>query len=185
MPRAVLVQHHPRQRTPLAPAPMRPLARRLGHQPFPLQVKLGPGVAPAKAVILHQMLMEVLDGETLVALAIERLHLLGPVDRNPLARRLAEPLVQKPRLALLIAPVAPAPKRPLAHPKQLRRLLLIQLRQFPAALDVQKHRHAHPLKGFRPAHPNPPKRARPTGQIVRYLNRTYRVLPTKIHQFLA
>ena len=35
-----------------------------------------------------------------------------------------------------------------------------------------------PLKGFRPAHPDPPKRAGLTGQIVRYLNRTYRVLPT-------
>jgi hypothetical protein len=45
-------------------------------------------------MILHQMLVEVLDGEALVALAIERLHLLRPVDRNPLARRLAEPLVQ-------------------------------------------------------------------------------------------
>jgi hypothetical protein len=29
-----------------------------------------------------------------------------------------------------------------------------------------------------PAHPDPPKRAGLTGQVVRYLNRTYRVLPT-------
>ena len=32
--RAVLMQHHPRQRPPLALAPMRPLARRLGNKPF-------------------------------------------------------------------------------------------------------------------------------------------------------
>jgi hypothetical protein len=94
MPRAVLMQHHPRQRTPLPLAPMRPLARRLVDEPFPLKVKLRPGVAPAEAMILHQMLVEVLDGEALVALAVERLHLLRPVGRNPLARRLAEPQVQ-------------------------------------------------------------------------------------------
>src|SRR6202167_5388436 len=41
-----------------------------------------------------------------------------------------------------------------------------------------KHRHAHSLFGFPPAHPNPPKRARTTGQVVRYLHRTYRLLPT-------
>jgi hypothetical protein len=45
------------------------------------------------------MLVEVLDGEALVALATEPLHLLGPVDRNPPARRLAEPAVQEPGLA--------------------------------------------------------------------------------------
>ena len=42
----------------------------------------------------REMLVKVLDGEALVALAIERLHLLGAVGRNLLARRLAEPLVQ-------------------------------------------------------------------------------------------
>ncbi|HWY81549.1 MAG TPA: hypothetical protein VNY10_06390, partial [Roseiarcus sp.] len=51
--------------------------------------------------------------------------------------------------------------------------------------NVQKHRHAHPLKGLRPAHPDPPKRAGPTGQIVRYLNRTYRLLPTVFLQLFA
>src|SRR5271169_4303119 len=115
------------------------------------------------------MLVEVLGPEARVALAIERLHLLLPVHRNSLARRLAKPPVQEASLALLIVPVAPAPKRPLAHPKQLRRLLLVQLRRFPTTPNIQKHRHAHPLKGFRPAHPNPPKRAQ------RY--RTDRALP--------
>jgi hypothetical protein len=39
-------------------------------------MQLGPGVAPPKAVILDQTLVAVLYGKTLVALAIELLHLL-------------------------------------------------------------------------------------------------------------
>jgi hypothetical protein len=38
-----------------------------------------PGVAPAEAVVLDEMLVEVLDRETLVALAVEPLNFLGPV----------------------------------------------------------------------------------------------------------
>ena len=135
--RAVLVQHHPRQRPPLALAPVRPLARRLPDHPHPLKMKLGPGVAPAEAVILHQMLVKVLDREALVALAIEPLHLLGPVDRNPLARRLAKPAVQEPGLALLLVAARPPPKRPLAHPQKLRRLFLVQLRRFPTVEKIK------------------------------------------------
>ena len=88
------MQHHARQRPPLALAPVCALARRLGHDARPLQMQLEPGVAPAKAVILDEMLVEVLDGETLVALAIEPLDLLGPVGRDPPPRRLVEPPVQ-------------------------------------------------------------------------------------------
>src|ERR1700677_3799845 len=69
----------------------------------------------------------------------------------------------------------PAAERPLAHPEQLRRLFLVELRRFPAVEKSQKHRHAHTLKGFCPAHPTPPKGAGLTGQFVRYLNRTYRL----------
>ena len=119
-----------------------------------------------------------LDREALIALAIEPLHFLGPVGRNPFARRLAEPAVDEARLALLLISPRPAPERPLAHPEQLGRLRLVELRRFPAAEKIQKHRHAHTLKSLRPAHPTPPKGAGLTGQIVRYLNRTYRVLAT-------
>src|SRR5579863_3196795 len=126
------------------------------------------------------MLVEMLDREALVALAIKPLDFLRPVRRNPPTRRLAKPTVQKPSLAFLFVPARPAPECPLAHPEQLGRLRLVQLRRFPAVENVQKHRHAHPLKGFRPAHPNPSKRAGPTGQFVRYLNRTYRLLRTAL-----
>jgi hypothetical protein len=78
------------------------------------------------------MLVEVLDGEALVALAVERLHLLRPIARNPLARRLAEPPVQQSRLALFLITARPSPKRPNVDPEQFGRLLLVQLRRLPA-----------------------------------------------------
>src|ERR1700691_1213770 len=114
------------------------------------------------------MLVEVLDRKTLVALAIEPLHLFRPIARNPLARRLAEPPVDEPGLAFVLVATRPTPECPLAHPERLRRLLLIELRRFPAVQKIQKHRHAHPLKGLRPAHPTPPKRGR-TYRTVRAL----------------
>ena len=96
------MQHHARQRPPLALAPMRPLARRLGHDAFPLQVQLRPSVAPAKTMVLHQVLVKMLDREALVALAIKPLHFLRPVRRDTPPRRLAKPTVQKPGLAVLL-----------------------------------------------------------------------------------
>ena len=137
MARADLVQHHPRQRPPLALAPMRFLARRHCHDARPLKVQLGPGVAPAEAMVLHQMLVEVLDREALVARAVKPLHLLRPIRRDPLARRLAEPPVDKAALALLLIGPPPAPEGPLAHPEQLGRLFRIELRRFPAVQKVQ------------------------------------------------
>jgi hypothetical protein len=47
--RAVLMQHHARQRPPLALPPMRPLARRLRHDARPLQMQLQPGVAMSRS----------------------------------------------------------------------------------------------------------------------------------------
>jgi hypothetical protein len=102
------------------------------------------------------MLMEMFDGEALVALAIERLHLFRPVDWNPLARRLAEPPINKTSLALLLVAACPSPERPLADAQKLCCFFLVQLRRFPPVEKLQKHNHAHPLKGFRPPHPNPP-----------------------------
>ena len=160
MARAVLVQHHPRQRPPFALPAVCPLARRLRNDASPLQMQLRPSVAPAEAVVLHQMLVEMLDREALVTLAIEPLHLLGAIGRDPLARRLAEPPVDKAGLAFLLVTARPAPERPLAHPEQLGRLLLTELRRFPAVEKIQKHRHAHPLKGLRPAHPTPLSKGR-------------------------
>ena len=82
------------------------------------------------------MLVEMLDREALVTLAIEPLHLLGAIGRDPLARRLAEPPVDKAGLAFLLVTARPAPERPLAHPEQLGRLLLTELRRFPAVEKI-------------------------------------------------
>jgi len=87
-------------------------------------------------VILNQALVEVLDRKTLVALAVKPFHLFRPIARDPLARRLAEPPVDEPGLAFVLVAARPAPECPLAHPEQLRRLLLIELRRFPAVQKI-------------------------------------------------
>ena len=48
------------------------------------------------------MLVEMLDRETLVALAVKPFHLFRPIARDPFARRLAEPPVDEPGLAFLL-----------------------------------------------------------------------------------
>ena len=82
------------------------------------------------------MLVEVLDREALVALAIEPLHFFRPIARDPFARRLAEPPVDEPGLAFVLVAARPAPECPLAHPERLRRLFLIELRRFPAVQKI-------------------------------------------------
>src|ERR1700683_3021095 len=96
------MQHHAPQRPPLALAPVSPLARRLRNNARPLKMQLEPGVAPTKAVILDEMLVEMLDREALIALAVEPLHFFRPVGRDPLAPRLAEPAVDEAGLALIL-----------------------------------------------------------------------------------
>lgn len=103
-------------------------------------------------VILNQMLMEMLGREALVAAAVQGFDLRLPVKRNPLARRLAKPAVKKARLAVLLITNRPAPERPLAHPQQLRRLQLTELRRLKAAKHAHELDHPHTLMGFRPAH---------------------------------
>ena len=95
------MQHHAWQRPPLALPAVGAFARRLRNNACPLQMQLQPGVAPAETMVLDEMLVEMLDREALVTLAVEPLHLLGPVRRDPLARRLAEPPVDEPGLAFL------------------------------------------------------------------------------------
>lgn len=99
-------------------------------------------------MILHQMFVKMLGREALVALPIQSLDLLLAVERNPLAGRLAEPPVQKARLAVILEARPPAPERPLADAKQVRRFQLIELRRLVAAQNVQKPQHTNTLKGF-------------------------------------
>ena len=78
-----------------------------------------------------------LGREAAVALAIQSLHLMLPINRNPLARRLAQPPIQKPGLAIVLETLTPTAKRPLVDSKQLRRFQLIELRRLVAAQYVQ------------------------------------------------
>ena len=74
-----------------------------GYAGLALQTRLADEhkTGETKAVVLDEMLVERLDREALIALAIEPLDFLRPVRRDPPARRLAEPPVKKPGLAIL------------------------------------------------------------------------------------
>ena len=128
-----------------------------------------------EAVVLHQMLVEVLDREPGMALAIERLDLL----RGPLVRSLAEPTVDKPVLGLLFVTSCPAPERPLPPPRAPPPPPGSALSIASGVEDCKTFPCATPERAsLRRIHP--PRKVRLTGQILRYLNRTYRVLATQV-----
>jgi hypothetical protein len=95
-----------------------------GNQASGLQAQLGPSVAERKAVVLAQLVVEVLGGEPAVARAVELEHLVHTVDRHPPGRGLAEPPVEQTRHAFALVPLAPAPEAPLAHAQDLGGLRL-------------------------------------------------------------
>jgi hypothetical protein len=61
------------------------------------------------------MLVEMLGREARVARAIQRLHLIAPIPRNPLARSLAKPTVKQTGLAFVLKPHTPATESPFPH----------------------------------------------------------------------
>jgi len=113
--------------------------------------------SPRQLVIAHQKLVEMPRGEPGIAAPIQMLDLLLAVHRHTLARYPAQPAVQQARLTLRLIPPAPAPERPLADPKQVHRLQLIELARLITVQDTLEPDHSHTLKGFRPAHPRPRK----------------------------
>ena len=124
MHRAVLVHQHPRHRPPRPFAPVRPAPRRRPHQAGILQGQAGHRVAELVAVPLDQLLVKVLHREAAVHLLVKR---PGPGQlalRRTTRRRLADPTIQQPILAILSKPVPPATERPLAHTQHLRRFQL-------------------------------------------------------------
>ena len=176
VPRAVLMQHHARQRPARALASMRPAPLGALQQTARMKKRLRPRVAPVEAMMFHEPFMKMLGREARIPLAIKRLHFRLTTRRNPLGRDLAEPTVPQSRLALVLETLPPPPKRPFAHTQKLRRLQLTELRRLPTTQYVLELDHPHTLMGFRPPHPTPSKGPMRTGQIVCYLNRTYPVL---------
>jgi hypothetical protein len=104
------MQHHSHHRPALPPAPMRAAARRLGQKTAVLKIGLRPGVAPRKAMPAHQMLMEVLGREAMIAFAVEPLDLRRRSVGNRAAGAPSKPPVDEPLLAVRLEPVAPAPQ---------------------------------------------------------------------------
>jgi hypothetical protein len=98
---------------------------RRAASPFPadlrLQKRFRPAVAPPEIVALQELLVKVLGREAVVALAIQSLYFLLPIHRNASARRLAQPAVQQAGLSVVLEAHAPASKRSLPDPEQLRR----------------------------------------------------------------
>jgi len=180
MARAVLMQEHAGQRPPRALLAVRPAALCLRDQAGRLQPELGPGVAAREAMVLAQLVVEVLGGEPAVALAVQAQHLLQLVDRHLFGRGLAEPSIQQAARTLVFVPVPPAAEGPLAHAQDLGGRGLAQPALLPAAVDVLELHPSQSLQHLRPPHPPLPAwRANPTGQIVCYEDRPYRVSATQ------
>ena len=116
-------------------------------------------------------------GETAVAGAIQGLDLLFPAQRHPLAGGFTKTAIQQPGLTAVFETLTPATECSFAHPQQLRSLLLTEFVRLVTTKHTPKPDHPHTLQRFRTAH-QALQRAKITGQIVCYLNRTYRVLLT-------
>jgi hypothetical protein len=85
----------------------------------------------------------------------------------------------KARLTVFLITPRPAPKRPLAHAEQLHRLRLIELGASQRLRRFKNTVMRAPGRASVQRIQTLPKGAGLTGQTVRYLNRTYRVLATK------
>jgi hypothetical protein len=142
MPRAILVQHHPRHRTawPL-PAVRRTLQRR-PHQPRGVQHALGPAVAERHPVLLNQTLVKVLHRPPHIPAPVKRQNRLHLVRRHPMRADLAQPPIQKSNQTLILIASALAPERSLRNPKPFRRFRLTQPPLGKTLVNLLKPLHA-------------------------------------------
>ena len=183
MARAVLVQHHAGQGTARPLAPVRPTPGRRAPAPMGLQAQPQPVVAALEAVIGHQLLVEVLGREVPVA-GVEQLQ--HPRPPRPPARaaprggpgggrrdrRLPPPRSGRAS-AGRCAPRHPEPPPPppgSSHPDGCARK---PPRTSSISVPVPAPSDASP--------PSMAWRRSKTGQIIWYINRTYRVLPTPFY----
>src|SRR5512132_1889150 len=120
------MQHHANHRPARPAAPVSTAPRRLGDEPAALQKGLGPGVAPGKAMPCLEVLVKMLGGETVIALAIEPLHFRGLAIGHRSSRSPSNTVVDQPLLAIFLKAPRPPPECPLTHPKYLCRLQLAQ-----------------------------------------------------------
>ncbi len=124
--RAVLVQHHGGQGAARPLAPVRASPRCRTFAPVGLERQADPVVAPREAVLIEQLLVEVLGREVPVARVEQLQNLHHRVHRHPVPRDLAQPAVIQTLRAFRLKATPPAPERSLAHPQDRRRLRLAQ-----------------------------------------------------------
>ncbi len=141
-PAAILVQHHAHARLPRPLAPVRTAPLRSLDQAGRVQLRLGPGVAPAKPVPLLKMLVKMLDVPAAIFGPVLVEHPFDLVDRHPLGRGLAQALVQQPGGPFFLVALPVAPKLPLRHPQNLPRVHCRQLPPLPTAQNVPELLHS-------------------------------------------
>jgi len=141
VPRAVLMQHHAAQRTPLALLAMRAALARRPHQTRHVQMQLGHRVAEPVVVPLQEVLVEMLHREVCVLVPVKPEHPLQLRRWRPLRRRPPQPSIGKTCLALLLIPLRPALEGAHVDAQHLRRLLLADLTPL---LPLKQTRKTHP-----------------------------------------
>lgn len=106
---------------------MRPAPRRRLDQAMTPQGQPNPVVAALEVVLGHQLLPEMLGREIRGARLEQRQNPRYLVDPGPARRNPTQaPVIKTCRILALIA-IAPAPKRPLRDPQDLRRLAMAQI----------------------------------------------------------
>src|ERR1019366_6974544 len=141
---AVDVQQQARQGPSFAPLAMHPTLAAFGHQTGALQGPLDPGVAPADAVLLPQLLVKMLHVQIEILFPVEPQHSLHLGQRDALGRRPAPPPVEQPVIAKLFVALMPAPHLPIADADDLGCLPPRDLlRQGPQNHFLYLHRPLH------------------------------------------
>jgi len=152
-PRTSLMQQHAAHRPARPLAAMGAAPRRRRHRPGLLQVEPGGGVAELVAVPLLELLVEVLDGEALVVLLIQRAHALELVLGRASGRGLADPAIDQAVRPLLLVALAPAAQCPLAHSERPRCLGMAQATLLPTFQQLLETHDPDPRQPLHPAHP--------------------------------
>ena len=152
--RGVLMQHHADHRPARPLLAVRRALRRRPHQARAMQMHLGHRVAQLVAVALHQLLMEVLHRELTIVRPVKPQHPLDLGLRRPPTRG-PKPTVGQASSSLVVQPVTPAPKRPVADPQHLRRRFLAKLTPLVSSQQVLEPHPSYALVDARPVHPHP------------------------------
>jgi hypothetical protein len=151
--RAVLVQQHAAHRPARPLAAMGAAPRRRRHRAGLLEIEPGGGVAELVAVPLRQLLVEVLDGEALVVLPVQRPHALELGLRGTSRRRPADPAIDQAVGPVVLVALAPAAQGPLAHPQRRGRLGMTETAALPTLQQLLKAHDPDPSQPLHPVHP--------------------------------